>query len=248
MTAPAHVHVTHGMNMGKMVGPLPMGAWVVIIGGGLTFALYTRHAQVATSAANAQPSSPASSLDASGGVGVGGSGMWTDVTPPSTTGNTGAPTNNDQWEIAAVDYLIAKGYDPGLSDSAIRKWFGGAKLSITEYALVREALLRFGEPPSPLPAPLYDPPSIVPTVPPPISVPGIHQPPPIRPPTHAPAPKPAIRHYTVTTADRASGLWGIATRFYHNPLRWKDIYNANRAVIGPNPNIIKPGQILILPA
>lgn len=228
--------------MGKMVGPLPMGAWVVIVGGGLTFALYTRHAQVKGSIAGAQPADPTTSVDASGGVGVGGSGQWTDLTPPSSA-STDAPTNNDQWEIAAVDYLIAKGYDPALSDSAIRKWFGGAKLSITEYALVREALTRLGEPPSPLPAPLYD----VPGIPvPPVNTPTPHQP--IKHPVTPgkPAPKPAVRHYTVTAADR-TGLWGIATRFYHNPQRWRDIYNANKAVIGPNPNIIRPGQVLIIP-
>lgn len=245
MSAP-HVHVTHGLNMGKMVGPLPMGAWVVIVGGGLTFALYARHGQIASSAA--QPADPSTSVDASGGVGVGGSGQWTDLTPPTTGASSGAPTNNDQWGIAAVDYLITKGYDPGLADSAIRKFLGGAKLSITEYALVREALTHLGSTPTLLPAPLYDVPGIpVPTVPPPVHVPTPHQPPPRPTPAPKPVPKPAVRHYTVTTADRASGLWGIATRYYHNPLRWKDIYNANHAVIGSNPNIIKPGQVLIIP-
>lgn len=231
------------MNMGKMVGPLPMGAWVVIVGGGLAFALYTRHAQTSTAVASAAPADPTTSVDASGGVGVGGSGQWTDVTPPGSA-DAGAPSSNDQWEISAVDYLITKGYDPALADSAIRKWFGGAKLSITEYALVREALLHFGEPPTPLPAPLYDVPGIPP---PPTPTPGTHVPVPPKPPTHKPVPKPAVRHYTVTSADRATGLWGIAMRYYHNPLRWKDIYNANRAVIGSNPNVIRAGQVLIIP-
>lgn len=43
-------------------------------------------------------------------------------------------------------------------------------------------------------------------------------------------------------------LWNIAKRFYGNGSKYTVIYNANRKVVGSNPNLIYPGQILVIPA
>lgn len=50
--------------------------------------------------------------------------------------------------------------------------------------------------------------------------------------------------YVVQPGDNLSAL---AERFLGNPNRWVDIYNANREVIGGNPNLIHPGQRLTIP-
>lgn len=42
-------------------------------------------------------------------------------------------------------------------------------------------------------------------------------------------------------------LWNIAKAASGNGNNWKQLYNLNKKVIGSNPNLIKPGQILILP-
>lgn len=63
------------------------------------------------------------------------------------------------------------------------------------------------------------------------------------PPTPAPAPSPT-RIYTVTSGD---SLFKIAQRFYGSGLRWPELYAANKSVIGGNPNLIRPGQRLIIP-
>lgn len=64
-------------------------------------------------------------------------------------------------------------------------------------------------------------------------------------PAPAPAPPaPAGRLYMVKRGDTLSG---IAKSHYGAASRWRDIYAANRAVIGPNPNLIHPGQALTLP-
>lgn len=63
-------------------------------------------------------------------------------------------------------------------------------------------------------------------------------------PAPAPAPAPAQRQYVV---NRGDSLWSIAQRHYGNPLKWRAIYDANRASIR-NPNIIYPGQTLVIPA
>lgn len=66
----------------------------------------------------------------------------------------------------------------------------------------------------------------------------------------APPPKPAAgdapptRTYTVLAGDNLSK---IAKQFYGDANQWKRIFEANRDII-KNPDLIKPGQILKIPA
>jgi nucleoid-associated protein YgaU len=53
----------------------------------------------------------------------------------------------------------------------------------------------------------------------------------------------AIGIYTVQSGD---SLWAIATRFLGDGNKWRNIYNLNKGVIGPNPNLIRPGQVLMI--
>ena len=39
----------------------------------------------------------------------------------------------------------------------------------------------------------------------------------------------------------------IAKHYYGDVHRWKEIYEANKAVVGSNPDLIKPGQELVIP-
>jgi nucleoid-associated protein YgaU len=57
-----------------------------------------------------------------------------------------------------------------------------------------------------------------------------------------PAPQPGPRTYTVATGDTLSG---IAARL--GLADWRRLYEANRGLIGPDPNRIYPGQVLVLP-
>jgi nucleoid-associated protein YgaU len=59
----------------------------------------------------------------------------------------------------------------------------------------------------------------------------------------APA-KAAPKKYTVTQGD---SLWKIAKHAYGDGNQWQKIYQANREVIGSNPDRIKPGQVLVIP-
>lgn len=62
---------------------------------------------------------------------------------------------------------------------------------------------------------------------------------------NAPTPKTSSQTYTVVKGDC---LWNIAKKFYGNGSKYTIIYNANKGVIGGNPNLIYPGQVLIIPA
>lgn len=56
---------------------------------------------------------------------------------------------------------------------------------------------------------------------------------------------PQASSYTVKKGDC---LWNIAKRFYGSGAKYPIIYDANRSVVGGNPNLIYPGQVLTIPA
>jgi hypothetical protein len=135
-------------DLGKQIGPLPLGAWIIVVGAGVGIALYTRR------------SSPAPDIVESGngipGVGVGGSGQFTELVP-GAGGAGGAtaqkPTTNEQWGVAAINWLISMNYPTMAADSAIRKYLAGSKMSAQEYTLIGQvlALSGLGAPPQVLP-------------------------------------------------------------------------------------------------
>lgn len=55
---------------------------------------------------------------------------------------------------------------------------------------------------------------------------------------------PPAETYTVVAGDSLSK---IAQRAYGNANEWRRIYDANRQLIGDNPDLIKPGQKLTIP-
>lgn len=141
------------VDLGKQVGPLPLGAWVAVVGAGLGIAVYTRR--------QSGTSEPTVVDDTSGvpGVGTGGSGLWTDITTP-TTGTSTTPTtytDNESWGSAAINRLIAANYSPAQVYSAITKALAGGsgenKLSVQEYAVWSQALTFLGAPPTPITIP-----------------------------------------------------------------------------------------------
>lgn len=50
--------------------------------------------------------------------------------------------------------------------------------------------------------------------------------------------------YTVKSGDSLSK---IAKHYYGDANAWKKIYEANKATIGSNPDLIKPGQQFVIP-
>ena len=55
----------------------------------------------------------------------------------------------------------------------------------------------------------------------------------------------AAQSYTVVKGDSLSK---IAKRFYGDPGKWRKLYEVNKQVVGSNPDLIKPGQVLSLPS
>lgn len=135
------------IDFGKQVGPLPLGAWVVVVGGGLGIAYYSY-----TRSGSSDPtvvddtSSPA-------GVGDGTTGGWTTTSPATGTASTSgsiAPTTNEEWAYQATQFLIGLNTPPTTAQSATSKYIAEQQLSVSEYALINLALLSIGPLPSPL--------------------------------------------------------------------------------------------------
>ena len=51
-------------------------------------------------------------------------------------------------------------------------------------------------------------------------------------------------NYTVQPGDT---LYSIAQRAYGDGNKWQIIYDANKQVIGSNPNLLRPGEVLYIP-
>lgn len=54
-------------------------------------------------------------------------------------------------------------------------------------------------------------------------------------------------HTTEETVRSGNTLWGLAEDAYGDANKWPKIYNANKGVIGGNPDLIFPGQHLVIP-
>lgn len=212
------------MDLGKQVGPMPLGAWYAVVGTGLGIAWYTRR--------NAAPSTPstdplAAPIDPTSQDAVGTGPGWVAV-PPPTTGPAAPITDNDSWGNAAINFLISRGMDPGLSQSAIAHALQGDPMSIREFALWSLAIGGIGPPPfavSVLP-PTSVPTPVTPTAPPP-----------------SPGPAPSAvsgQKFVIDGAHKT--LHTLAHRFYGNASEWRKIFDANRKGVR-RPNGMHPGWL-----
>lgn len=129
------------LDLGKQVGPLPLGAWIAVVGGGLGIAYFM----------NRGGGDEEAVALAERGVGTGG-GQFVQEPPQFEEPEPGdeVPENNDSWGRKVTNWLIAQNHDPGLSDNAVRKYLSGMSLSLREQALIDRALVRFGAPPEPI--------------------------------------------------------------------------------------------------
>lgn len=221
----------------KKLGPLPGWAWVAVAAGGYFLyrrihpALVSAPVQASTNAGTATPDVTGSSY------GIMGSGS----VPNALPGASAAATTNAQWGSLVSDSLIANGGNPADVSNAINDYLNGRPLNTVEQAVINQAIRGFGEPPEGVlkitaaPTPAKPSPAPAHVTPKPVSHPA---------PRPAPKPKaPVATRYTVKSGDSLSA---IAQRFYGN-MNWQKIYAANRSVVGGNPNLIRPGEVLTIP-
>lgn len=133
-----------GMDLGKKIGPLPLGGWVIVVGAGLGVGiLINRNAKKATD-------TPSQVVDPS--VGTGG-GSFLPINPPDTSTGDALPETNQSWGNKAITWLIASQIDPVVANSAVNKFLTGMTLSAQESAAIAMALGKYGPPPEGTSAP-----------------------------------------------------------------------------------------------
>lgn len=243
-----HAHVPKGNVLKRKVGGVP----VIYLAGGtaLVLAVYAYRAKATAkdSPADTTDTNPAQT-DAETDV-ANASGSSADVYPNMPTGtvivapqgaSTPEPTyeDNDTWLRKSVAYLIAHGENPGNAQVALQTYLSGNDLSVAQGAMRDKVVKEYGLPPETFTSgnTAVPPPKVVPKATTPATTPP--KPVPAKPIPPKPAP-PKVTTYVVRSGDTLSGIAGK----YRTT--WQALYAKNRAVIGSNPNLIKPGQRLVV--
>lgn len=245
-------HAPKGSFLRNKVAGVP----VVYVAGGAVAILVVVAYKMKSTSATQQATQAAAGTDPNAT-----DGTLSGAVPNLPTGTVVAPTpppvdtpvpysDNSTWMKQAVAYLISHGANPGAAQLAMQHYLGGADLTYAEGALRDQAVTQFGLPPDGFdagntapkpPDPSLNPPPAPKPVPaphPPSPPPPVHNPPPV----HKPTP-PSTKYVIVRPGDNLSS---IAARYGKT---WQQLYAipANRQVIGSNPNLIKPGQRLVIP-
>lgn len=131
-------------DLGKKIGPLPLGLWLVVVAAGL-FLGYRMNKGMSSGSGT---ETPGSQLTESG---VGGGGGQFIYDPPQTGSPDTEPETNASWGRKAQNWLIAQNHDPTVADNAVRKYLSGLPLTTVERALISLVLVQFGTPPESLP-------------------------------------------------------------------------------------------------
>ncbi len=206
-----------GLDLGQQIGPLPLGAWIGVVGTGLGVAYWTRSQSPAASPESYDSTGGGGlTTDGSGLVGEDGVGIgpgWVAVPPPTSAPVDTPPQDNDEWGRLAINYLIAQGYDAARSQSAIGHALQGTAMSVTEYALWGIALRKLGAPPYPV------------DVVPPVNVPGPVIPTP-KPPPPKPAPPKVVGRWWVITPNMT--LEKVSRKFWGRTGFGDDVFRINQ--------------------
>lgn len=153
------------LDLGKQVGPLPLGGWLAAgaAGIGLAYAV-NRKRSAATiaaedAAATAQTPNPAETAGLGGGIGTGGVVQLAQgasgAQPAGGGGGTStlSPTftDNDAWSAYATSLLVAKGYNGLTITKALSDYMQGQQLDAQEQAIIDLAIRSAGPPPVAVP-------------------------------------------------------------------------------------------------
>jgi hypothetical protein len=145
-----------GLDLGKQVGPLPLGGWLAVVAGGLGIGIYMNKRQAANDTASTAAPTGSAQLTESD-VGEGGT-QYVYTPPQPATGISDESQTNDEWGRQVINWLVGTMNVPGTTASnTVARYLDRQVLTATELAQMNLAIGHFGAPPEPL-APVDQPP------------------------------------------------------------------------------------------
>lgn len=130
-------------------------------------------------------------------------------TQAQATGGQHGFQDNQQWSVAAINYLTSTGDDPAQANEAIQQYLNGQQLTPQQQSLVSLAISVLGAPPSP-PGPTGTPPG------------QVAQPPGVSPPPPSPSPKPSPGPAQVNRYPAPGGLKVLSKTATSATVQWNN--------------------------
>ena len=157
-------------KLGKKIGPLPLGVWLVIAAGIFWFVLKSNKesdgGQQTDAAGNVGTINPNTgyvygSPEDKAALGASSNSLGTS----GETGNGGGTVgdqyaDNNAWAVAAINYLVSIGIDATSANAAITQFLSSQQLTSAQQGMVNLAIQRLKAPPNP-PEPGGSPPPVV---------------------------------------------------------------------------------------
>lgn len=134
---------TGGLDLGKQVGPLPLGMWIVVGAAGLGIGY-----MINKNANKAEPQGTFADPDSD--VGTGGQQLIYDP-PTNQPAPESGPADNAEWARRGTNIMIAKGgYNFYTVWNALQKYISGEKVTTQEMAIINIVIGELGAPPEPI--------------------------------------------------------------------------------------------------
>jgi hypothetical protein len=149
-----------GKTLGRKIGPLPAGVWIVIAVAVFWY-ISKRTKAGAGTAAQTDPAGNTGSIDPQTGyvygtpedqAALGGGSSSLGTSSDSGTGGStvaGSYADNQAWAVAAINYLVSIGVDATEANTAINQFLDSQQLTTQQQADVNLVIQRIGAPPSP---------------------------------------------------------------------------------------------------
>ncbi len=148
-------------KLGKKIGPLPLGVWL-IIAAGIFYYIYKKNNAGGSSGLQTDPAGNVGTINPATGyvagssedtaaMASGGSGLGTGTDTGSTGGSTtaGQYADNNAWAVAAINYLVSIGVDATSANTAVTQFLSSQTLTTSQQAEINLVIQRLGAPPSP---------------------------------------------------------------------------------------------------
>jgi hypothetical protein len=139
-------------TLGKKIGPLPLGVWLLAIAGGLGLSFYMQR-RSAEGEVTDEEVPYGDSFDPQPFPNAGGGIAFPDYAQPGPIAPTNPrPVTNDEWLMLGVEFLVSNGTNGLTAQNALSKYLEGKPLNETEKALVSRIIRAFGSPPEGAPS------------------------------------------------------------------------------------------------